>query len=276
MQNMMINKKTIDEHVFDTGKINSDNSCTLKLFKEKEYTFKYIGNSGNTLFEKEFFCDNNITTCSTVYQWQLLRNIILIDQPCVFLVHNLIEIHDFVYGGESKLEKLYNCIYTEDFKEQRKSSHFYLDLQVEWYSKFLNNKCTKIYMSDHGLGAYYKDIRLHVVLFVKGDGIDNLICKKMFSHLNFFYLFKYILEPNSKNFDMIFSDFVEFQELDFYYKPLIKEVFRLDKNNKTHLLCDAVSFRGIRSQYDKYILYRTGDELYFVLPDENTNRINEP
>lgn len=118
-------------------------------------------------------------------------------------------------------------------------------------------------------------IRLHVVLFVKGDGIDNLVCKKMFSHLNFFYLFKYILEPSNENLNRIFNDFVEIQELDFYHKHLINQVFKSDKDSKTHFLCDAVSFRGIRSQYDKYILYRTGDELYFVLPDENTNRINE-
>lgn len=52
-------------------------------------------------------------------------------------------------------------------------------------------------------------IRLHVVLFVRGDGIDNLVCKKMFSHLNFFYLFKYILEPSNENLNRIFNDFVE-------------------------------------------------------------------
>lgn len=280
MQVMMTNKKTLDNNLFETGKINENNSCVLQFLKSKGYTFKYIGGAfyKDRLFDRKFSDFSKIDCCS-FYQWRIIKNLILIDTPCFFLVHSFYETHPpFISGGE--LDTLKNYVPPIDekelnkFREQKKESSIYLDNQIEWYDKFWTNRCIKIYMSDHGFDKIYKDGKLHVVLFLMGDKINNLICKKMFSYLNFYKLFTYIIEPNEENFGTLFGDYIEFQNMHLYDEHLINSV--IEKGAQFYRLSEAVASRGVRTQHDKYVLYATGDELYFILPDEDKNRINEP
>lgn len=274
---MMTNKKTIDNHLFEIGKIDSNNSCVLKFFKENNYTFKYIGPFKDKIFDTNF-SDNNTCYYATYNNWLALRNLILIDKPCFFIIHTLYETHEpFVSGEDTLLNLKYykspiEMIDLKNFRKQKIKSAMYIDKQIEWLDNILNDKCIRIYMSDHGCEKLYKDRRIHTILFIKGKDIINITCKKMFSYLNFNQLFIYLLEPSNINFEKVFTNFIEFQTLDYYGDYLVD--LALKEKGKIFSLSDAISFRGIRTEVDKYILYATGDEFYFVLPDEITNEIN--
>ena len=282
---ILTGKRPIEEHTYRWEKFTTENSILLKSAYEYGYKFVYNANPGmyQKQFEKEMLIpypkgydkvvmgDRCVSECSTRLQWNLLKLRMQLNNPICCLIHNLAETHPpYIFTTV-------NSVYGDRRKYREQGMRFIAE-QLEWYERFYNENVVQIYMADHGDGVEYlrayEKGRTNIPLIIKGKNIPTKVENGLYSHKYFSNLVSEILS-GSVNLESVCKEYVIYENIDFYNKKYIVEhifdwMHEGGRMDMAHYQC-----RGIRTEEDLYVKYAIGEELYFRLPDEETNLIDD-
>lgn len=280
-------KAVLDKHlpIDNYGEIVSDNGHKLtELFMNNGYDCKYMGEHKcldlHTYdLEKYINKFQDFEPISMLY-WRVLKLLLESEKPVMAIVQSIYETHlpnctpNLVsYEPRQATDTIKKSEYNA-WKKQAMSAVKYVDSQTKHLFSLLDKTTIKILMSDHGKvlrsnSRGWDNDALNVNCIVIGEGIKSQTCEKMFSLANFYELAEYILNPNEENYNNIFLEEIPFQNLDMYN---LRKIYDLIDNGIEER---GIAFRGFQSLYDRYVLLRTGKEIYNRLPDEKTNYIDD-
>lgn len=214
--------------------------------------------------------------------WTLINYILNSQSPVFILAHSVIEAHVPVCSPD--LERYdyrwarFDMMFQENVKEKMMQNAQrtckYLDGITKYTCELFGDAAVKIFMSDHGMVSTLKSRRWnkdanHFNFIVSGGKIEPQKCNGLFSLYQFDKVIEYILDPNDANLNNIFQSEIILQAVDVYNKNTIESSIKMGFEEY------CVSFRGMQSENDRYILLKTGKEIYNVFPDDYTNYINK-
>ena len=164
--------------------------------------------------------------------------------------------------------------------DDKQSAMEYIAEEVDWYRRFLNDKVHQIYMSDHGdfllnPRAYEKE-RTNIPIIIKSSKVPASREERLFTIKDFYKIIQYLVGDNDITWESLFADYVYYENPDFAASWVGPE--RILNNWMTGKCKTQMAYyqvRGIRSNEDMYIRYAIGKELYYRLPDEKTNCIDD-
>lgn len=275
------NKKSLDDRYYVTEHEiwTAENSNLLRVIEKNGYDFTYIGDAVDAnLFREEDKISNYTWGTSTIRCMELLQKLMDSEKPAFILLHELVETHSPYLSGELDNARMIAWPYflgvsERERVEQIRRSALFWDEQWEWYDSFLGDSIVKIYMSDHGkrynIQPIYKEPTTHVITFVKGPGVPVKRIKKLFSLLHFDKLVEAVLTETYDE-ELFCSDYVELQETAIFNDTTIK--FYVEN----HAENSAKAFRAIRTATELYAKLITGEQFYYLLPDEETDRSKDP
>ena len=277
----------IDDKSYEScGKFNCE---FVNALKEKGYDCVRVENlKKNEVcqmeefdFSEKMLVSFDIST-SQLY-WTALNYVLNSDKPVFLLVHSVIEVHQPICSPNllqydvawSNFQLRFEEECREKLFENVKITSLYLDGITEFVCDMLGKNAVKIFMSDHGSvlskasRRWNKDAN-HFNFIVEGNQIEPRKCTGLFSLYNFEKVINYILKPNDENFADIFQKEIKLQAVDVYNRNTLEFFIKSDYAEY------CVSFRGIQTLEDRYVLMKTGQEIYNVFPDDYTNYIDEP
>lgn len=259
----------------------------LKLLEAHNYECVRVDNLGTDgkIQKMESFCFAREKVVgfqiATSHQyWSAINYIINSKKPVFILIHSAIEVHQpicspWLYqysGGWSNYKQRFEDTIKPKLLRNIEINCKYLDAQAEFLSGLLGENAVRLFMSDHGSSMDKKSRRWNkdatqMVFGVFGGGISPWECNRLFCLYNFEEVIRFILDPGEKNFEKIFMDEIKLQGLDFYDENTIKWFLKSGNADM------GISFRGIQTLKDRYILKRTGEEVYNIFPDDYSNYI---
>lgn len=259
----------------------------IKQLEQRGYQCVRVSNESDNEVElmRDFdFRKNKVSSfnqATSQLYWTLINYIVNSKSPVCILAHSVIETHAPICSPD--LEKYsaswsaFNMRFRADMKEKMmknvRSTCKYLDGITEYTSELFGDVAVKIYMSDHGSALTLKSRRWnkdanHFNFIVVGGKIEPKECKGLFSLYQFDKVIEYILNPSDGNLNNIFQKEIVLQSVDVYNKNTIEAFIKLGFEEY------CISFRGMQGEMDRYILLKTGKEIYNVFPDDYTNYIN--
>lgn len=280
---MFSGKKLMDDHLYETGKINNDYNEFFNIVSE--YGFQYTGIKPE-IFPKENQRTSKFNAISYLF-WDYICDIY--DQECkgVTCLHFL-ETHTPFFCGNHTVEHMiqygvFSRQKAKDYKheyQQYLDCVHYLDKQCEFYFKFIVSCVPILFCSDHGYifsenqktkvkQIWNEDIvRIPYAVITPNQfkrEVDSLL-----SHLDTLkILYNLLCEKEDIMRGIKTRDFVQVDR-DFTYSK--NDLSRMSQLNQIYL---GKAFKCWVSQMDKYILYYDGVEEYYRLPDEDTNLIHD-
>lgn len=274
----VLDKRLDIDNYYDT----KEEHMLTNLFIDKGYECKYIGIGVNDDLHRNMAVEmkkekRSYPPISKVY-WNTLKLLVTQNKPLMVIAHSVMETHwpNYTPNMIDFHQKVigFDNFFTNERNKRILDNLRYVDKETEYLISFLSDNSVKILMSDHGQMTSRKSRKwdydaMHINFIVFGKDIPKMKCNKLFSLINFYELSKYILEPSKNNFDDIFSNEVLYQACPMYNKKLIL----------THIKEDfeewGVSYRGVETLEDRYVLMETGKEIYNRLPDENKNYVDD-
>ena len=280
-------KLPIEDKTYLMTKINESNSQILKTLKDTGHQFEYIANP--TMYQRMFetnimqlypdsfgkivLNDRSVSECSTRLQWISLRVTLMSEKPVCHLIHNFSETHrPVIYTGISTMSGD-RASYIEE------GLHFLAE-QLEWYSQFYGRNSYQIYLSDHGdellYERAYENGRTNVMFILKGPGIKCGEEQRLYSHQNFDSIIKAIATENVEEWEKCFRESIIYENADLYhYNNILIHIVEQWLSGKQPHIMGVYQLRGVRTAEDLYIKYAIGKELYYRLPDEESNLIED-
>lgn len=281
---LLTGMRPITDHIYVIEDINTENSPVLKELVEHGYQFLYLANAGlhQEMFEKNrvlsvpcgfnklVLNNRGISDCSTRLQWNSIKERLISERPICHLIHNLAESH--APFGYTTVESL-----NGERNNYRLQGMNFIAEQLNWYERFHVGSETCIYLSDHGDATMcrrpYEKGRTNIVFMIKGPGIPVKEEMRLYSHENFSRVISAIID--STKWDYVFTESVIYENLDYFYADgLMRWIFDWISRRREHNM-NLYQCRGIRTSEELYVKYAIGKELYFRLPDEDTNRIDD-
>ena len=248
---------------------------------------RFVANAGEKFvsmrqwdYLKEAIIDYKIST--TEVYWHTLNYILNSTKPVFVLAHSVLETHPPICCPElseyNRNWALYRERFTESVRTKLDSNEEicanYLDRITRFFSELLNKNAVKIYMSDHGF-PYYKESRrwtkdsTHIHFLVVGSLIQEEICEELLSLYNFDKVIKYILNPSTYNKSNMSSKYIVMRSVAIYNEQLCNQLKEIGNEEFT------ISFRGIQTKEDRFVLLENGKEIYNIFPDDYTNYVND-
>lgn len=273
---------SIDDKIYfvQHDKIGAQNAI-LSTLREKGYTFRYIGDGPTAeCFEQEYGKGYPSYDSSCVRCFDLLEELVNADTKMCIMLHALVETHNPYLSAELEDPKWFEWPYTDvdikAVKKQIQCSAQYWDRQLEFYMRFMNERSTKIFMSDHGkrylAEPIYQDLANHVLFIIQDNRLQECQEKRLFSLTGLQEVLDYLTDEllNDCKYHKLFSDFIKMQEVGIFNETAIR-YYLAEKQYESF-----VPYRAARGDMDKYVLLSDGKELYFRLPNEENNEIDHP
>lgn len=214
--------------------------------------------------------------------WTLINYILNSQTPVFILAHSVIETHTPICSPDLKEYSMCWSAFEMRFRENCKEKMMqnvsitcrYLDGITKYAVQLLGNDSVKIFMSDHGSALSLQSRRWnkdanHFNFIIVGNRIMKKECEGLFSLYQFDKTIEYILDPSDDKLDDIFQKEIVLQSVDVYNKITIELFIAMGFEEY------CISFRGLQSEKDRYVLLKTGKEIYNVFPDDYTNYINK-
>ena len=255
------------------------------LMNEKGYN-SYRGD-GHGVLELESFNYKEVElvdyrVASTKIIWDCLLKVLKSTKPSFVIIHMILETHPpFISPLSSQWNKyttgndawrLESDNHLNEFLDNALISAQYIDMELEYYLSIILSKGIAILFADHGVGltkqsAQYKEDFSHLPLCIVGDGIQHKVEKGLLDTKRFTDILYSILQRNK---DIVYSDILQINGIDGYSKEWIKYI--LD-NASYHI---GMQYNGVRTQTDIYVMDATGEEFYYLIPNEVDNEIENP
>jgi len=210
-----------------------------------------------------------ISDCSTRLQWNSIKERLMTEQPVCHLIHNLAESH--APFGYTTVESLHG-----ERNNYRLQGMNFIAEQLDWYERFRSGNETCIYLSDHGDSIYrrpYEKGRTNIVFMIKGPDVPVKKEERLYSHEDFSKVISAIIDP--EKWEDVFKGYAIYENLDYCHADGLKRWIFEWMNKESEPNMNFYQCRGIRTLEDLYVKYASGKELYFRLPDEDTNMIGD-
>lgn len=252
------------------------------LMREKGYN-SYRG-SGNGVLELGDFNYKEVTlvdyrVASTKIIWDCLLAVFKSPRPSLIIIHMILETHfpyispismkwnKYTTGNESW--KLISNNNLNEHLDNALTSAKYIDMELEYYLSLLLGKGVAVFFADHGTDltrntAQYKEDTSHLPLCIVGAGIEHKVEKGLLDTKRFTDILSSILQENE---DIVCSDILQVNGIDGYNKNWIKYIM---DNESYHI---GMQYNGVRTQTDIYVMDASGEEFYYLLPNEDDNEI---
>lgn len=273
---------SIDDKVYfvEHEKIGADNRI-IHMLKEKGYTFRFIGDGPTSeCFDEEYRLGYPSYDSSCVRCFDMLQELINADTKMCIVLQALVETHNPYLSARLDQAAWFEWPYVDvkigDVKEQIQCSAQYWNEQLEFYLSFTNDKCSKILMSDHGKRYFaepiYHDLANHVLFILLDDRLEGKQEEKLFTLTRLEEALDYLSDPvlRAEKYESMFSSSIKMQEVGIFNETAIR-YYLAEKQYESF-----IPYRAARGETDKYILLSNGKELYYRLPDEEKNEIDNP
>jgi len=238
MQTIFSGKDLIADKTYNIYNFDENNSPLLNTVTNNQFCFSYLSTVRSNLFADKFLNAGGQETLLARQLWQSLVNLCHNDTNIICFAH-VCERHDNTspYGliQATLSSNLFfgHDIYWQNVEMFRTIA--YIDDEIRYYERFLNDDIVKIYMSDHAddfdsvshfFGGDWKSKssnRCETLLFVKAHFLCHHIEQRLFGYSNFHQLIEMLIK--SKGFELIFSDFLNIYALP-YYSPYMIELYK--------------------------------------------------
>ncbi|MBZ9636012.1 sulfatase-like hydrolase/transferase [Clostridium sp. FP1] len=292
LSSMFTGKDVLDDGLYKSKLMNFDDS----EFFTKAYNQGYIINllssdSWKNIEDGRVNSKNNYEYASKLC-WDLICMLCKnIDKPMISNLHFSNEthpphicgyhkmqphVHLAEYSGDLDFNKI---SYTQmDFINQYEESLNYIDKQLQFFLEMLPENMIKIIYSDHGqsiekavsstkeIGPNWREERIHVAFIINSCKFESLKYDKLFSMKNFSELLSKLIDGKL---EIPKYQYAEIQLGAIYNKKIIDRFIDCDYNEWT------MAFKAIRTENTKYVLTSNGAERYYILPNEETNNIDD-
>ena len=257
LRTVFLGLRVVDDMSFKIPTITKENSGLLKTLEAANIDFTYYGHSpyiDQGLKGKESCVKQ--TPASTKY-WNSINDIINSDNPKLCFAHSFWETHNpFLSVDIDNNYYSKNNTNAIEIMTQKETSFKYLDKQLEFYSSLLPESAVKIYMSDHGVTKYG---RFHITLKIQGKDIPTGTEQRMFGNINFDKLVNYITDPEGFDYNTLFRNKLDIQDVDYYNFLHIGTALANSNAYKPEVL---IGFRGVITQEDIYLRHNHGVEYF--------------
>jgi len=259
--------RVIEEESFKQKTVGMENSSFFNGLQERGYQFKYYG-SFSDYFEEPFSDRKNIVTRYTPVSnifWNALRDLVLCshEEKCFFVLHEFMQTHNpcFSFGMRGKT---YGCILEKGVQNadaaQRKESGAYVDRLLKLYFELFPKNFYQIFMSDHG---YNMVERFHVIFKIFQKNISPRKVSSILSYYDFDKVIYSVLDRQGVDVESLSTGSAFVEDLDIYNKEYIIKQIKAKK-----LWHDMSSYKGIITERDMLLCYRSGFERYHLLNGE--------
>ena len=228
--------------------------------------------------------------------WQHICDIYNNDEnPLFALLHLVGEIHKpHICGFHEDRPVIHKGVeeYGDSYPEQGKRNFIkqyyecvaYVDKQMEYFLDFLPSQMTKVIFGDHGQVVenlfterynYFNlfgcpDSRVHVPLIIDSPALESENIEELFSMKNVGNLLLNLLNNNFLKLDNKFTgEYIETQFEPVFNQPLAEDLIEICGTKY------VLGFKAVRNDTGKFVLYNSGEEDLYILPEENNNKINE-
>lgn len=274
MKTILTGEDPIEGRMYDYQFLN-DEMELLKQLKKNGYQFLYFGDVfwQDKIIPRKYrgiSADEEKTNISTEYLWNASNYLATSSEKPVFLlIHGIYETHG-----------PYLCPDSDELRGPNKQrnqliSSAWLDKQYEFYSNVMGEKSLQIYMGDHGSADLYayENNRCNVMFFVRNADIWINFNKGLFSLKKFPQFIGYLLKWNNLTEDDLLDEFAISCMYDYYSKGMVDEALKdpailRDKNR-------WMQCKTIRNKEYAYVLYFDGEEMFYLLPNETDNLIEQ-
>lgn len=216
--------------------------------------------------------------------WQTYATILQADKPVFILNHFFPETHipflsPGVLEGCSIAPDGLSALPENDYRlflQKVQTSRAYIDRQLAFARELLGEGYDQIYMSDHGadynnaIPELYHSDYTHIFVMINSKRLRPAMEQRLFPLRSFTPLIEWLLNGKSEVYEGLFCEYVEQQFLDFY--DAVHVARTIEKHREKH----GISYRGLRRKQDLFMVNRLGEEFYYRIPDERTNRIEDP
>lgn len=286
---VLTGKNVIDDNLYRIKKYDVNNCRLLKNLADSKCCFRYIGLERiGAKFDKEYICweEYGRKPMAAKNLWSALSIMANTTQRCCTLLHHIQETHQPYLNGYAKkyMEWSYASVgnlteYDTDHYQNYEDGKNYMDIQLQWYDRFIADNMTVIYLSDHGKSGRlgYSENPMHVMFMIKNkSNMVPRIERKLYSHVDFCEVIENILK---ESWDVLWGDrqFVKFQYLDAYSKQAVNEILARYKDKKINNLHHSATLqmRGIKNEKELFIVDVLGNERYYINNDYESNLVNE-
>lgn len=280
MHTLLQGNMIIDDYEKCIPEIDETNSEVIQDLQNAGYDYLYVGYNGTNNISPKYRMENSdldheyakmISAC-TIY-WEMLCELVQCKNPVLCMVHSAVETHEPYISLSLDDTRSYQISEILE-KGQNKQTYQYLDKQLEFYSSFLGEDMTKIYMSDHGNIIdwnkwKFTEQRIKTFFLIEGKKINPRYIRDIFSYKNFKHIVKWLLCNSMNDLQTALSDFAMVQEVDTWDPHAVANYIK--KGNKE----SGMSFRGVVTKNDKYFRIGNGNEFYFILSAEGKENISE-
>jgi hypothetical protein len=302
---MLTGRLPLDDLIYDKRTVGVDESGLLSALHARGYRFYnyvswkdvFAGEARVTPIRVKATGDREALLSRALTPrllWSFVSRLTAEDRatPTLSLLHLFYETHDPHMCGhhaERPVPHLFYEYLTESapaptkmaYRRQFRECLAYVDEQLAFYLDLLPPAMVTAVFGDHGQAAEdilvpphtagallsWHDDRIRVACMVKGPRVSPGVRDGLFSMLD---LWRVVLDAVDGTPAAAARDYVPVQ-CDPIYSPRLREIFASVGGEKF-----AKGFKLLRGRDDKYVLYDDGQEEYYVLPDEHTNRIDEP
>lgn len=242
---MFNGKNLFENNLYLRNPVEIENCNWIRNLKENGY--KIVASNSTHVIDNLFDIKLNKSDFSTPISK------ILWDNLC-YVLQNL-EKKTFMYST-----------FMEHHDSLTSATYKYIDIQLEYYSKFFGQNDFIFILSDHGY-EFLCEKRIHIPLIIKTPSKKQMYVEQLFSTRN---IGKIVLETIENKFDGVAdTEYVKIERTPFYNKDLI-EAFKATNKAKA-----IKAYRILHTLIDKYLIFEDGEEEYYLLCDENTNLIND-
>lgn len=232
-------------------------------------------------FKKEKI--SSFETATSKLNWNALRVILGSEKPVFLLVHSVLEAHEPICSPDLEEFDSSLAVFTSRFLPQKRKKLLdnlkvtcrYLDEQNQWMGEILGGHAVKIFMSDHG-SVMTKESRRwnrdanYFNFIAWGGKIPVKREKRLFSLYNFLEFIKYVVEEDERIYEDALCKYIKLQSVDVYNRATIENFIKAGFGEYLQ------SFRGAVTERDRYVLLKSGKEIYNVFPDDFSNDIDAP
>jgi hypothetical protein len=123
----------------------------------------------------------------------------------------------------------------------------------------------------------FEEERTHIFFGVSGSEIKKIRESRYFQFDGFMPLIKYLVEKNEDYYETMFKPYVVYENYTLYNKAKVDDTVKHTSAEEWEKSKGKwQQFMGARDDKYLYILYYDGSESFYVLPDEQTNELENP
>lgn len=255
---MFFGVQQVDDLGYQVKRVALDDSPLLQDIKKQGYDFRLMSNYINRRLDSNDNCDyygRQILNapCSETF-WSFTKQVIQSNQPTVYLVHALVELHSpRLSVRRNRFEKEYEST-PETWQEQFDE----LNGQLRFYDQMIGDSPYRIYMSDHGSSGIFN--RYHVCFQIYHATWKNKEIDKIFCFLDFPKIMHQLLVGGEINDTTWDREYVPIQDVDYYNHDRLKKL--LVQNELDVLRPWFIAHKGVVTSEYIYFYFKTGDALF--------------